>query len=240
MSWPGGWEVTCPSSISSSPTKNDGPAHSHFPVFDRWFPGHWVLPVDAKKQTAEDIESLLKDEKSELDKLKAKIARREKEIKAMGKKQSTVLKTLAQLEDRLSLRERELKIYHWNIEINKKKIERLETNLEETQMTFEKQKQILGARLRTIYKEGGNFAIKALFASESFPDLVQRFRYMGTVMAYDSAIFQTYANKLEKLNREKQALLKVKDNLFMLEESAQKKKKELEEDKEQKEHFLRK
>ena len=82
----------------------------------------------ANKSSA-DINVLLKDEQKELSILKAKIAKQEKLISSVGKKEGQVLGKLKKIDNQIKLKERELKIYQWNSLINKKKLTKLKIGL---------------------------------------------------------------------------------------------------------------
>ncbi len=194
----------------------------------------------AKPNSVKEINNLLKDEQVQLEKLKKKISKREQQLKAIGKKETSVLKTLGQLEDRLKLRERELRIYHWNIKINKKQMGGLETKINKMEEQLRRQQYVLGMRLRALYKEGGMVPVKILFSAEGMAELLQRFKYMDSIMAYDTAVFRTYETRLKQLQGERQTLLKVKANLLTLEKAALFKKDDLNTEKKGKSSFLKK
>ncbi len=198
------------------------------------------LSYSAKKNSVKDINNLLEEEKVQLEQLKKKIAKREKQLKSIGKKETSVLKTLGQLEDRLKLRERELRIYHWNIKINKKQMGSLEAKIGKLEEQLKRQQYVLGLRLRAMYKEGGMVPVKILFSAGGMSELLQRFKYMDSVMAYDTAVFRTYESRLKQLQGEKQTLLKVKANLLTLEKAALSKKDDLNKEKKGKSDFLKK
>lgn len=186
------------------------------------------------------IIDLLEEEKKDLAQLKAKIEKQNKKISSAGKKETSLLRTLGRLEDRLRLKERELGIYKWNIAINIKKVAKLTRNMKATKKSLAGKKSILVKRLRAIYKEGGLYPIKILFSSDDVADMVQRLKYMELAAAYDSALFQKYAKKLQKLNREKEALLQVRSDLMQLRKEVEGKKKEITPEKTRKLKFLQK
>ena len=187
-----------------------------------------------------DIQSQIKLEKTELEKLKAKLKKRERAIKKAGKKENSVLMTLQKIGNQLKLKERELKIYQWNKKINQKKISRLEQKIALADIHLAGQKKILGKRLRTIYKEGSMFPIKVLFSSENFNDLIQRVKYMKLVTEYDSRLFGKYNARLNQLEEEKNALLNARAKLDQLEKNTEQNKKEIHNRKKQKSTFLKK
>ena len=96
----------------------------------------------AKKSTKQ-INSLLEDEKKELKILKGKIARQEKLISSVGKKEGKLLGKLKKIDNQIKLKERELKVYQWNSLINKKKLAKLEKNREANKKELKAQKVLL-------------------------------------------------------------------------------------------------
>ncbi|MFQ5450154.1 MAG: murein hydrolase activator EnvC family protein [Nitrospinaceae bacterium] len=187
-----------------------------------------------------EINAQIDKEKSELEKLKAKIEKREQSIQMAGSKEKSVLRTLRRIESKLELKERELKIYRWNNRINQKKIARLTQNIQKAEQQLKRQKHVLGERLRAIYKEGRMFPIKVLFSAENFNDLLQRIKYMETITAYDSSLFHRYGERLKALEVEKQALLKARARLMEVEKNTREKQKEIQNKKIEKSNFLRK
>ena len=190
--------------------------------------------------SAEDIQSLLDDEKNALAKLKKKIARRDRDLSAIGKKETRLLKKLEHLDDRLKVKERELKIYQWNLKINRKQLAELTPDLDEMANQLSHQKRVLGNRLRRIYKEGDMFLVKALFSSDDMNDLLQRVKYMEKVMAYDVDIFRNYVSALEKLENNRRILMQGQNDLVKFEQASLKKRLELNEQRRKKSRFLKK
>jgi len=188
----------------------------------------------------EDIQSLLDDEKKSLEKLKKRIARRDRDLSAIGKKETRILKKLEHLDDRLKVKERELKIYQWNLKINRKQLADLSPKLEEMASQLARKKKLLGKRLRSIYKEGDMFLVKVLFSSDNINDLLQRVKYMEKIMAYDIAMFVNYVNALGKLESHKRVLLQGQNDLIKFKQASLKKRQELSEQKGAKSRFLKK
>jgi len=197
-------------------------------------------PVTVAAGPEKDIQSQIEQEKTELEKLRAKLKKRERAIKKAGKKENSVLMTLQKMGNQLKLKERELKIYQWNKKINQKKIIRLEQKIALADTHLAGQKKILGKRLRAIYKEGSMFPIKVLFSAENFNDLIQRVKYMELVTEYDSRIFGKYNARLNQLEEEKSALLNARAKLDQLERNTKKNKKAINDRKNEKSTFLRK
>ena len=192
------------------------------------------------KKSAKEINSLLKDEKKELKILKEKIARQEKLISSVGKKEGKLLGKLKKIDNQIKLKERELKIYQWNFLLNKKKLAKLEKNLNINKKELEGQKVLLGKRFRQIYKEGPVFPLKVVFSSESVSDLLQRLKYMELIAEHDASLMADYKIRLDGLNTEKESLLAVRAKLVRLEKDALGKQGELEKSRKNKNYFLKK
>ena len=192
------------------------------------------------KKSAKEINSLLKDEKKELKILKEKIARQEKLISSVGKKEGKLLGKLKKIDNQIKLKERELKIYQWNFLLNKKKLAKLEKNLNINKKELEGQKVLLGKRFRQIYKEGPVFFLKVAFSSESVSDLLQRLKYMELIAEHDASLMADYKIRLDGLNTEKESLLAVRAKLVRLEKDALGKQGEFKKAKKNKNYFLKK
>lgn len=197
-------------------------------------------PVFGKTDTDKEITSLIKDEKKELVLLKSKIEKQNRELRSIGKKETSILKKLSYLENRLKLKERELKIYRWKSQVNKKKLKEMGSAIQKSQEELDKHKSILGERLRAIYKEGNMFPIKVLFSADNVNDLLQRIKFLELALKFDSQIFKRYQKKLKKLEKQKQASLAARNEISKLEGEARKTQKELLGEKAEKSKFLKK
>ena len=197
-----------------------------------------IIPASAGDKKIDEINDLLKKEKVERDKLQSRIKKQSRALFKMGKKEHSSLKKQRILDDRLKMRRRELKIYDWNIKLNQKKYRTLTKSLATSRNQLSLQRKEMGRRLRTIYKEGSLFPVKILFSSDNFNDLLKRLKYMESVAAYDSVLFNDYNSKYRKQDREKEALLHAKGKLLLFKESAENKKKEISAENKEKKRFL--
>lgn len=193
----------------------------------------------ANRSSAE-INALLKDEQKELKVLKDKIARQEKLISSVGRKEGQLLGNLKKIDNKIKLKERELKIYQWNFLINKKKLAKLEKRFKATKKDLAIQKVSLGKRFRQIYIEGPVFPLKVAFSSESVSDLLQRLKYMELIAEYDTNLMTKFKSRLVGLSAEKKSLLAVKAKLVRLEKDALGKQDEFEKARKDKKLFLKK
>ena len=191
-------------------------------------------------KTLEEINVLLEDEKKELKVLKDKIKRQDKLISSVGIKEKGLLKNLSKIDNQIKLKQRELKIFQWNFQANKKKLAKLETNRKANKQKLKNQKILLGQRFREIYKAGPVFPLKVVFSSDNVTDLLQRLKYMELIAEHDAGLMADYKNRVEDLNEDKKSLLAVKAQLVRLEKGAFKKRNEFKKVRKEKKSFLKK
>ena len=197
-----------------------------------------LTPALAENYNIGEINELLKKEKIELDKLKIEIKKQTSALTKMDKSEHSSLKKQRILDDQLKIKERELKIYDWNLKINRNKIKSLTTNIGQNKKHLYLQQKSMARRLRTIYKEGNMFPVKLLFSSDDFIDLLRRMKYLESVSAYDSAMFNKYNEQLNQFNSRKEALLHAKGKLLLFKDAAEIKKREVSAEKLKKTQFL--
>ena len=197
-----------------------------------------LRPALVESADIDEINIMLRNEKDKLSKLKNEIENQTKILNKMGRKEYSNLKKKRILDGQLKIKERELKIYNWNLKINKKKINGLTEKITQGKKQISLQQKNLGRRLRTIYKEGDLFSVKFLFSSEDFTDLLRRAKYLDSIMAYDRFIFNNYERELADFYNKKEVLLHAKGQLDLYKNAAITKKKEIVKEKEKKKQFL--
>ena len=197
-----------------------------------------VIPALAEGKNNDEIHELLKKEKIELDKLKVIIKKQSRDLSRMGKKKQSILKKQRILDDQLKSKERELKIYNWNLTINKNKIKNLTVDIQKNKKRLDSHRSSMMKRLRSIYKEGSMYPVKILFSSDDFVDLLNRVKYMEKLAVYDAELFNNYDHQINVLSRKKESLLTAKNKLHLYKEAAQIKKKEISTEKIKKKTFL--
>jgi len=199
-----------------------------------------VFPAQAGNKETEEINTLINDEQKELQALRKKIALQEKTISMVRAKESTVLKHLQKIGTQLKLKERELTISQLSYKINQKKILSLVQRYKKAEQKLKYHKNVLGLRLRSIYKEGPVYPLKIIFSSNNTTDLLQKIKYMNLIARQDSELLYEYKNKLERIKEDKRSLFVARSKIIKLKEKTILKKKEIERTKKIKSKFLKK
>ena len=198
----------------------------------------YLRPALVESADIDEINIMLKKEKDKLIKLENEIENQTKILNKMGRKEYSNLKKKRILDGQLKIKERELKIYNWNLKINKNNVSALTKKIAHGEKQIYLQQKNLGRRLRTIYKEGDLFSVKLLFSSEDFTDLLRRAKYLDSIMSYDRFIFNNYERQLADFYNKKDVLLHAKGQLDLYKNAAITKKKEIVKEKEKKKQFL--
>jgi len=197
-----------------------------------------LRPALVESSDIDEINIMLKKEKDKLSKLENEIENQTKILNKMGRKEYSNFKKKRILDGQLKVKERELKIYNWNLKINKNNVSALTKKIARGEKQIYLQQKNLGRRLRTIYKEGDLFSVKLLFSSEDFTDLLRRAKYLDSIMSYDRFIFNNYEMELADFYNKKDDLLHAKGKLDLYKNAAITKKKEIVKEKEKKKQFL--
>lgn len=192
----------------------------------------------ARAGEKKDLSVRLKQEKADLDRLKARIKMQEKSIYMAGVKETSLLKNLRIIDERLEVQEKELRVLHLQIEENKEQINSLEVRLAKVSGQVKSHSQLMAGRIRAMYKEGPLFGIKALFSSESMVDMLRRIKYMEALAAFDVTLFRDYDERKSRLQEKRDDLVAARDRLLLLERERQAKKQEIENQKKEKSRFL--
>ena len=197
-----------------------------------------LRPALVESSDIDEINIMLKKEKDKLSKLENEIENQTKILNKMGRKEYSNLKKKRILDGQLKVKERELKIYNWNLKINKNNVSDLTKKITLGEKQIYLQQKNLGRRLRTIYKEGDIFSVKLLFSSEDFTDLLRRAKYLDSIMVHDKFIFNKYERELADFYNKKEVLLHAKGQLDLYKNATITKKKEIVKEKEKKKQFL--
>ena len=176
----------------------------------------------------------------ELRGVKKEIKEKQQLIKKTRKVEEAVSNELKEIIQSLDRKESELKLLDQDLLTVEGTITR--TGKEIELVTAEaKQKQVqIERRLSSLYKAGEFGAIRMFFSAESFPQMAENIRYMRSVLEQDKRIFAEYNQKIEELRQLKIRLEQDAARKERLKGSIASKKKEIEEEKQKKSHYLNK
>lgn len=117
-----------------------------------------------------------------------------------------------------------------DIEDNKKAIAQTETDIKgaqnevkKTEKEVEESKELLGKRLRAMYKNGNNGYLSVILESENLSDFLSRVEWINRIVDFDKKMIQALEEKEQELIKKKETLEKKKDELVALKSSNEQK-----------------
>lgn len=112
-------------------------------------------------------------------------------------------------------------------EINKQ-IETTRKDIEATKVEISEKEEVLGDRLREVYKSGGQTSyISLLFSAESFSDLISKLDITNRLVKTDKKMVNELSEKQDKLNEKVNTLQKKSEEIKKINEETEKQLKEL-------------
>jgi len=155
-------------------------------------PGAGAQPASPPAGQGSDLDNEIQDQKKELEATKKDIEAKRKAAKQLLGKEQTAVKDLKRVDKEINVTERYVK-----------KLTRTEGHLDR-QLTvttgevrkardaLSLQRDLLAWRLREIYKYGRTRSLEYLLSSESFAQLIVRYRYLAMVADSDKRLMQDF------------------------------------------------
>lgn len=117
-----------------------------------------------------------------------------------------------------------------NIEDNKKQIALTEIGIKDAQAEVKKaeeevehNKELLGKRVRAMYKSGSNGYLAMILQSKNISDFLSRIEWINRIVSFDKKMIQSLEEKEAELMRKKEALDSKKEELVALKSSNEQK-----------------
>lgn len=176
--------------------------------------------------------------KQDLGGLKKKIREEKKRIKAIHKKESSVISQLNDLERNLSQKEKELKVLDQQLKGMARKVQKANTDLRSLTETLTSQETFLADRLVALYKFGNGDMPQVLFSSRSYGELLSHRRYLTLILSQDLQLIEDYAKRQTFMGNYSQELREDEQELLRLKRNTEQKRAEIQKDQSKKEWLL--
>lgn len=151
-----------------------------------------VLLAGAGPVRAQD-EAEMESQRQRLEALQQEIQERRAEAERLGRREKNVLGDLLQVERERGVTERLIETLEGEIDTNSRRIEDVTRDLARAQDELAVQRQILGRRLRSIYKLGRFGAFEVLLRSDSFAEALSRYKYLRIIAGQDARLVDQIA-----------------------------------------------
>lgn len=183
-----------------------------------------ILLASFNSVYAKSIEELNKEKNT----IKEKVEQSKQELTETQEEKGSILKEVEKLDEQLNKVSSELEKLNNELEITKGSLAKTEEELKIAEETKNNQYESLKERLRVMYEYGSESYLEVLFESKGITDFFKRIEYVNRIMKYDQELFERY-EETEKVYEAKVEEIRIqKENIEILTEQQNIKKKELE------------
>ncbi|MGG7178250.1 NlpC/P60 family protein [Clostridium paraputrificum] len=157
------------------------------------------------------------------------------ELQEVQNKQKELEKKLAELREKVQVLDNQIsplaeKINKNNNEISNinKEIDNTKKEIEQSKVDISEKEQVLGERLRELYKSGGQTSyISLIFSADSFSDLISKVDSASRLVKLDKKVVQELVEKKDKLDEKIGSLEDKSKEIAKINEDTEKQKEEL-------------
>ncbi|MGQ9694792.1 MAG: murein hydrolase activator EnvC family protein [Thermodesulfobacteriota bacterium] len=194
------------------------------------WPGNAAWPNPEKLQK--------EDWEKKLGGLQKKIAEEKEKVKRIHQKESSAISQLNTLDRNLSKKEKELKLLNQKLSLVSKKVEKTNKEIQSLNQAINAQVKSLEERLIALYKIEDLGFPQLLLNSGSFAELANNQSFLATILRQDRQIINDYQNRQNQLGNYREQLQNDEEELQLLKRKAEKKRKEIYQDRLKKSELL--
>ncbi|MGA1867177.1 MAG: murein hydrolase activator EnvC family protein [bacterium] len=171
--------------------------------------------VSAKKQrNNESLNEQIKSKKSH--------------IKKVEKEEGSILHVLNEIDKKLEKKNSELKIYEYNFNRTKIKIENIKKKIDAQEQKMNKRKSLLVKRLQAIHRYAQIGFLGCVLSANSLSELFQRYNMLKYIIEYDKNLILENKQAIKEIEKEKKELDKYRDRILYYQKEVVKQESELE------------
>ncbi len=169
----------------------------------------------SRAEEAADINQQIIKEKKALKEIETQIKEKKQRSIASQKKERSLLADIEIMDRKFSLLKKESGLLEHTIREKEKEAKTLTSRIEDVNLEISKGREIILGRLKSIYKEKQGAALKILFSSQSYPDLLRKIQYMKTVAQREDEVLSQFKDMNEELIEKKARLADVIDHMMV-------------------------
>ena len=174
--------------------------------------------AQGQEDMSDDPAEALVREKSELKGLQQKIEDERDQLKEAREKEKKVVSELNRIEKDLAVKKKSLREYNAKLKEKRKEIKALSKEIDALQKTANQQEAHLGRYAEDLYKLSRADLIKAVFAAQSFSDLLRHHEYLTRIIDYNATVIDSYAENIGKIENDRDRLRQSETRLTELTE----------------------
>ncbi len=137
-----------------------------------------------------DLQRQIQESQRRLEAIREERARLQSEMEQVRSRVRDVSSELRNIEQQLSASRSVLAEVEFQSDFATTRVEEVTAELLRTREELQEGKAILHRRVRDIYKRGPLSSIRVLLGADSFTDLLNRYRYLQQIAAYDQALVE--------------------------------------------------
>lgn len=160
-------------------------------------------PVTAQ---SDDLRRQILESQRRLEEIRAERTRLQQEMEGVRSRVRNVARELQNIERQLSVSRSALAEIDFQVETLTERIDETTVELTTTRERLRHGSAVLYRRLRDIYKMGGLHTVRVFLGAESFTDLLNRYRYLRMIAAYDRGLVERVAMLEQALAAQNQEL----------------------------------
>ena len=158
-----------------------------------------------EKKNADSAKQLTQG-KAELKALQKKIEEKKKRINETQTRERKAVSELNKIEKDLFLKQQSLKQYEISLRNQNKNIEQQNSEIETLQVQLKDQTDTVASYMRALYALSRMPLMEALFSTDSFYGLIQRFTYLRRIIVFYVRSIDNYSTKLNLMQNRQQQL----------------------------------
>lgn len=180
-----------------------------------------------------------KNTRKELQEIRRRRAKIEKEIKKLKREERGVLRRIELLEKKVNLTKRLINQLGIAQSEKEREIEKLKISIAQTQAQMDRIRDDLSKRLVYIYKYQRYLPLEFLLTTKSIPEAYSRFIYLKSIAYADNKLFSAYRELARNLEKEKREMELSYEEIIRLKREREKEKSSLSSSRREKEKTLK-
>jgi septal ring factor EnvC (AmiA/AmiB activator) len=192
--------------------------------------------VEEKKRIEDEVTKT----KEKLSDIGQKIKKKKKELTQAEKDELSTINQLNVIDKKLSKNQNELDLLNRRLKNLKKEMLTIDSQLGLINQDIARRKKVFNKRITALYKyERIGGILRIIFSSDSYLDLSQRTKFIGTVLRSDTQMIQQFMEQLSLTKEKKEKLKENKKSLEKVKASIRRKENQINGQKQKKTVFLK-
>jgi murein hydrolase activator len=171
-------------------------------------------PASAQQNAQQNVQRDLRDSRAKLDSIQAERSRLQREMDQLRTRVRDTSRELLNIERQREVSRSALLELDFQAELLNENAEEVTRTHEQTKQRLRERNADLNQRLRSIYKRGRLHSVQVLLSSQTFADLLNRYKYLHLLAMYDRMVVEDVARLEREMARQEREL---RDSLRRLE-----------------------